>query len=99
MKQSRYAILLSLKTPTGFITYGQYYLGDDRQFADDVFNQLQGSREITPHTLLHIDMMETVDELPQKIKTIGCTLDELAHNIKLIAREIFKLKNLEDMDP
>lgn len=90
--------MLCLKTPTGFTNYGQYYLGDDRQFADEVFDQLQGSREVTAHTLLHIDMMETVDELPQKIKTIGCTLDELAHNTKLIVREIFRIKNLEEME-
>lgn len=98
MKPSRYTILLSLKTPTGFITYGQYYLGDDRQFANDVFNQLMGSPDVTHHTLLHIDMMETVDELPLKIKTLTCTLDQLAHNAKIIAREIFRIKNLEDME-
>jgi hypothetical protein len=98
MMESRYYILLSLKTPTGFTTYGQYWLGDHRQLADELFNQLQGSREVTDDTLLHIDMMETINQLPQKIKTIGCTLDELAHNTKIIAREIFKLKNLEEMD-
>ena len=99
MMESRYSILLSLKTPTGFITYGQYFLGNDWQVADELFNQLQGSSQIDGHILLHIDMMETVNELPQKIKTIGCTLDELAHNIKIIAREVFRIKNLEDMDP
>jgi hypothetical protein len=96
--ESRYYILLNLKTPTGFTTYGQFALGDDRQLADELFNQLQGNRDVDHHTLLHIDMMETVNQLPQKIKTIGCTLDELAHNTKIIAREIFKLKNLEEMD-
>ncbi len=95
---SRYYILLSLKTPTGFDTYGQYFLGDHRQIAEELFNQLEGSRENVHGALLHIDMMETVDELPVKIKTIGCTLDQLAHNTKLIAREIFKLKNLEEME-
>jgi hypothetical protein len=73
-------------------------LGNDRQIAHELFNQLQGSRQPDGHILLHIDMMETVNELPQKIKTIGCTLDELAHNTKIITREIFKLKNLEEMD-
>ncbi len=94
---SRYYILLSLKTPTGFDNYGQYFLGNDRQIANDLFNQLQGSRENIHGTVLHIDMMETVNELPVKIKTLSCTLDELCHNTKIIAREVFKLKNLEDM--
>lgn len=95
---SRYYLLLSLKTPTGYDAYGQYFLGNDGQVANQLFNQLQGSRQPQGNVLLYIDMMETVDELPQKIKTIGCTLDELAHNTKIIAREIFKLKNLEEMD-
>jgi hypothetical protein len=96
---SRYYILLSLKTPTGFTNYGQYFLGNDAHIADELFNQLQGSRQPQDNVVLHIDMMETVNELPQKIKTIGCTLDELAHNVKIIAREVFRIKNLEDMDP
>lgn len=96
--QSQFYIVLSLKTPTGFIDYGQYFFGNDRQAADELFNQLQGSRTITGQSLLHVDLMETVNELPLKIKTIGCTLDELAHNTKLIAREIFRLKNLEEME-
>ncbi len=96
--QSQFYIILSLKTPAGFINYGQYFFGNDRQAADELFDQLQGSRTITGQALLHIDLMETVNELPLKIKTIGCTLDELAHNTKLIAREIFRLKNLEEME-
>lgn len=98
MMQSQFYIILSLKTPAGFIDYGQYFFGNDRQAADELFDQLQGSRIITGQALLHIDLMETVDELPLKIKTIACTLDELAHNTKLIAREIFRLKNLEEME-
>ena len=98
MMDSRYYILLSLKTLIGFDTYGEYFLGDDHQTADDLFNQLKGSREITTNALLHMDLMETTDVLPLKIKTISCTLDELAYNTKLIAREVFKLKNLEEME-
>jgi hypothetical protein len=95
--KTQFYILLSLKTPTGFDTYGQYFFGDDRPAAYELFNQLKGSQAIMPQAVLHIDLMETVDELPVKIKTICCTLDELACNIKLIAREIFRLKNLHEM--
>lgn len=98
MMQSQFYIILSLKTPAGFIDYGQYFFGDDRQAADELFDQLQGGHTITGQALLHIDLMETVNELPLKIKTIACTLDELAYNTKLIAREIFRLKNLEEME-
>jgi hypothetical protein len=41
--------------------------------------------------------VETVDRLPEKIKSICCTLDELGENTKLIAKEVFRLKNLEEL--
>jgi len=40
--------------------------------------------------------METVDELPVCIKSICCTLDELAWNCKTIAKETFKAYNLKE---
>ena len=95
--ETQFYILLSLKTPQGYSDYGQYFFGDDREAAHRLFEQLQGSADIKASCLLHIDLMETVNELPVKIKTICCTLDELGDNCKLIAREIFRLKNLEEM--
>ncbi len=95
--ETQFYILLSLKTPQGFINYGQYFLGNDRDAANSLFSQLKGSKDLTNKAILHIDLMETVNELPVKIKSIGCTLDELAINCRLIARDIFRLKNLEEM--
>ncbi len=96
--ETQFYILLSLKTPKGFVDYGQYFFGNDREAAYELFRQLKGDESIRDSALLHIDLMETVDELPVKIKSICCTLDELGANCKLIAREVFRLKNLEEMD-
>jgi hypothetical protein len=93
--KTQFYILLSLKTAKSFTNYGQYFFGDEREAAYDLFNSLKGSQEI--NLPLHIDLIETVDDLPVKIKSIGCTLEELGYNSKLIAREIFRLKNLEEM--
>lgn len=95
--ETQFYILLSLKTAAGFSDYGQYFFGDDREAANKLFRGLKGSNQLKDNCLLHIDLMETVGELPVKIKTICCTLDELGYNCKLIAREIFRLKNLEEM--
>ena len=89
-------ILLSLKTPEGFEAYGQYLFGDEWQAAYGLFGQLKGSDKIPDQAVFHIDLMETIDDLPVKIKTISCTLDELGWNSRLIAREIFRLKNLKE---
>lgn len=95
--KTQFYILLSLKTPQGFVYFGQYFFGNSREEASELFRQLKGSATIKDTCLLHIDLMETVDELPVKIKTICCTLEELGCNCKLITREIFRLKNLEEM--
>jgi len=95
--ETQFYILLSLKTPQGFVDYGQYFFGNDREAAYKLFRQLKGNQTMKDTSLLHIDLMETVNELPVKIKTVCCTLDELGANCKLIAREIFRLKNLEEM--
>jgi hypothetical protein len=95
--ETQFHILLSLKTNKGFVDYGQYFVGNDRETAYDLFDQLEGGQIISDNALLHIDLMETVNELPVKIKTLCCTLDELGINCKLIAREIFRLKNLEEI--
>jgi len=95
--KTQFYILLSLKTPQGYCDYGQYFFGNDRQTAYELFTQLSGEKKMKDNCLLHIDLMETVNEIPVKIKTICCTLEELGYNCKLIAREIFRLKNLEEM--
>lgn len=92
---TQFYIIMSLKTTQGFVDYGQYFFGNDRAAAYELFQQLKGSPDLKDNCLLHIDLMETVNGLPVKIRTICCTLDELAHNCKLIARETFRLKNLE----
>ncbi len=88
--------MLSLKASEGFVGYGQYFLGNNREVAYNLFNRMQGSKKLDD-ALLHIDLMETVNELPVKIEGICCTLEQLGINCKLIAREVFRLKNLEDM--
>lgn len=93
--ETQFYLLLSLKTTDGFENYGQYFLGDDREAAYSLFDSLRGSRHAGGPALLHIDLMETADELPLKIRSISCTLEELASNSKLIAREIFRQRNLK----
>ncbi|HEY4326058.1 MAG TPA: hypothetical protein VGN20_18860 [Mucilaginibacter sp.] len=95
--ETTFYILLSLKTLRGFEIYGQYFLGDHKESATALFAQFKGSVDIDDPLLLHIDLMETTDEFPEKINTICCTLDELSHNVKLITREIFRLKTLKEL--
>jgi hypothetical protein len=96
--ETTFYILLSLKTLRGYDIYGQYFLGEHRESANDLFAQFKGSKDIDDPLLLHIDLMETDNEFPLKISTICCTLDELSYNVKLISREIFRVKNLKELE-
>jgi hypothetical protein len=93
--ERQFYLLLSLKTVNGYEQYGQYILGRDAATASRLFNNLSGDGDLS--AALHIDLMETTNELPVRVKSIGCTLEELTRNTKLIIREIFRLKNLEGM--
>ena len=95
--ETQFYLLLSLPTTKGFTNYGQYFLGNDREAAHDLFSTLKGRDPKTADCPLHIDLMETVDGLPEKINSMCCTLDELGENTKLIAKEVFRLKNLEEL--
>ena len=94
--ETQFYILLSLRTPRGFEDYGQYFLGNDKEAASALFGELRGSRELNLTCPLHIDLMETVNDLPEKVETICCTLDEMAENSKIIAKEIFRKKNMDE---
>ena len=79
------------------MNYGKYFLGDDREAAYHLFDDFHGYKDIRDQAVLHIDLMETINRLPVKIKTICCTLDQLGDNCRLIAKEIFRLKNIKEM--
>jgi hypothetical protein len=70
-------------------------LGNERNAAYRLFESLEGSQDLSAP--LHIDLMETVDDLPEKIKTMSCSLKQVGANCQLIARDVFRFKNLEEL--
>ena len=95
MKENTFYILLSIRTSTGFDSFGKFNLGNKREVAAEVFRQFKGTTKVNEKTILIIEMMETVKDLPQNLYILGCTLEELAYNCKIITKETFKLRNLE----
>lgn len=92
--ENQFCLLLSLKTPTGFAVFGEFAIGDDRNAAHALFESLQGDEALSDAAVLHMDLLEPAAPLPEKIRTKCCKLDELACNMKLITREVFRQKNL-----
>ncbi|NCD68268.1 hypothetical protein [Mucilaginibacter agri] len=90
----RFSLLLNLKTPAGFVVFGEFSIGDDPEAAHHLFDSLQGDESLSDQ-ILYIDLMETTEPLPEKVRMKGCRLDELATNCKLITRAVFCQKNLK----
>jgi hypothetical protein len=94
MKTTFY-IVLNVKTGNGYESIGKFCIGNNSEFAGKLFLKLLGSPSICEKSVLSLELTETRDGLPFNVQMIGCTLDELAENTKIIARETFKLFNME----
>lgn len=95
MKQNTFYVSVSIRTEDGFESFGKFNLGDSRKIAASIFHQLKGKSHVDRKTMLTMELVETVNQLPVNLHILACTLDELAHNCKIIARETFKFYNLK----
>ncbi|HEY9001915.1 MAG TPA: hypothetical protein VIM89_11225 [Mucilaginibacter sp.] len=93
--KSKYYLMLSLKYPGGYKCFGEYYLGNDSKRADEIFAGLKGRNSAYEDQALNIDMIVIANDVPETAKTVACSLDEFAINCKYIAKEIFRMNNLE----
>jgi hypothetical protein len=93
--KTTFQISLHIKTPAGFETYGQFELGDNREKAEAIVEQLKGNDEVSDKTMLHMDFAEVHNGVPFPIRVLHCTLDEIAANIKIITCGVFKSWSLE----
>ncbi len=90
-----YRIALSARTTSGFDTFGEFFIGNDRQAAKQLFNSLTGSTDDVQGGLLIMELREINRNLPFDIKMISCTLDQLSENCRLITKSQFKTFNLK----
>jgi len=97
MAVSEFYVVLNIKSGSDFKTYGKFFLGNSRKFADAIFKKLKGNKKVSNASVLYIELMETNNELPVNIQVMSCSLEELAENCKMITKETFKQCNLEEM--
>ena len=76
-------------------SFARFYIGNKDELARYLFDKLKGSGEEIDDCILQMDLMETQNNLPVNIKVIGCTLEEMAENCKVITKEAFKIFTLE----
>jgi hypothetical protein len=92
--ENTFCIVLQVRTFSGLETFGKFHIGNNKQAAYTLFNTLKGITDIDESQVLSMTLMELREELPVNVKIIGCTLNELSENCRIITREVFKLFNL-----
>jgi hypothetical protein len=93
--ETKFYIILNIRSGIEFEAYGKFSLGTDKKFAENLFKKLCGNEEVTEKSILSVEWMQVKNELPVNIKMLSCTLTEMAENCRIITKEIFKILNLE----
>jgi hypothetical protein len=91
-----YEISLNMKTLKGIEPYGCFSLGNDEQFARTLYRSLEGDEQVSLSSIITIDLIKRKDGIPFPQGLRHCTYDQLAANVQLITRELFKHLNLDD---
>ena len=55
---------------------------------------MEGNDEVSDSDILQVDFVETRDGLPVNVKIKHCTLLQMGISCQIIAKEIFKYRNL-----
>ena len=97
MRERTFYIILNIKTCTGFESYGRFFIGNKKEMAEAIFTKLKGNKEVDENTILTLDMVETINNLPVNMEVLGCSLDEMGENCKLITKETFRMLNLKEI--
>jgi hypothetical protein len=88
-----YQIVVNIKGTDGMLEFGRFFIGDNVDVAKDTFKSLEGTKLIP--SVLRLDLIQKGEGIDIVLDTIGCTLNELEKNCRVITIDIFKLFNLE----
>lgn len=94
--RTTFYIELNMRTAKGIESYGCFELGEDRDFAVQVFSKLEGQPEEEGTSVLQMDLVEKYRGLPVDIQVISCSIEQLCHNTRTITRELFKRRSLDE---
>jgi hypothetical protein len=92
-----YRIAIHARTSSGFDTIGEFFIGTDRQEANQLFKSLKGSPDNLEDGVLIMDLRELNRGLLFDVHMIQCTLDQVADNCRLITKHQFRALNLKDV--
>ncbi|MES2456334.1 MAG: hypothetical protein V4594_12370 [Bacteroidota bacterium] len=84
-----------MKTLRGVETYGCFSLGNDEQFAAALYHSLLGDEAVLPDSVITIDLVKRENGFLFPLGLRHCNYEQLADNVKIITKELFKHLNLQ----
>ena len=96
LEEPKYLIVINMYVGNGYVETGRLSVGADRTKATELFWQLNGNPVTDEIGLLRLDLIARDGQgLDTVLHTLGCTLQELSENMKVIMVETFRILNLE----
>ena len=89
-----YRIVVHLKTLRGFETFGEFFLGTNKQEANRFFRTLKGTAVQEQEGILMMELRTIYRGLPIDVEMRSCSLEELGENCKSIAKYVFTQNRL-----
>lgn len=84
-----------MRTLQGIEAYGCSSVGYDEDFARGLYSSLEGSDDVSPASVITIDLLRRENGIPFPLALRHCNYDQLVKNVQLITRELFKHLNLD----
>ena len=94
--QPGYFITVWVKAKDDYEQIARICLGENKTFANNLFHELRGSKEVRNSELLQLDLVEHIADIPVTIDIIACTLEQYAYNSRVLAAELLKSHNKLD---
>ena len=97
--KTEFLIVLNVRTADGFVRFGQFDLGTDREAVGALYETLAGVEPEWGEGFLHMDLVEMRNGLPVSLRVLSCTAEELKGNVGVLVRQVFRWKNLDEAMP
>ena len=94
-EETKYLLVINMYAGNGYVETGRFYIGNDENEANALFDQLSGEKIISTKVLLRLDFISrNAQGLDTVLGNLGCTLGEMGENVKVILTETFRMINL-----
>jgi len=89
-----YHIILRMRAGGELEYFGQFNFNAPRPCIEKIYAEMKGIKDSGEELPIQLDFLEVIDGVPSSFHIVACTLEELSCNVKVIAREAFKILNL-----